>query len=67
MERVRAMTEYKTGNACVRIHGGTDRKKLQEATIRFLQQVELHRRKEANEKRKETDKRATEVDRAMGA
>lgn len=49
------MTEYRQGNACVRIHGGTDRKKLQDATIRFLQQVELHRRKEANEKRKKAD------------
>ena len=49
--------EYRTGNACVRIHGGTDQDKLRNATIRFLNQVELHKRKEANEKSKEADKR----------
>lgn len=29
----------------VKIHGNTDRNKLKEATIRFLKQVEKHRKK----------------------
>lgn len=61
------MMEYRTGNACVRIHGGTDRDKLQEATLRFLKNVELHRRKVANEKSKEAHTGAKKTDRALGA
>lgn len=40
-----AMTEYKIGNAVVRMHGECDREKLKEATTIFLKKAEAQRRK----------------------
>lgn len=34
------MTEYKTNNVCVRIHGSTERNKLEKATLEFLKAAE---------------------------
>lgn len=42
------MTEFKIGNAVVRIHGNPDRDKLKEATVAYLKKVE---RKKRNEKK----------------
>ena len=39
------MTEYRTGNAVVRIHGTPDRDKLKEAAEQFLKRVEAQRQK----------------------
>lgn len=48
------MTEYKIGNATVRIHGSVDREKLKAATERYLKKVEaqkkIHKRRKENEK-----------------
>lgn len=39
------MTEYKVGNATVRIHGSPDMENLKAATTKFLKQVEIQRKK----------------------
>ena len=44
-------SDFKVGNATVRIHGEVDREKVKEATARYLKKVEakkkeIHRRKE---------------------
>ena len=39
------MTEYKVGNATVRIHGSPDMENLKAATVKFLKQVEMSRKK----------------------
>lgn len=42
------MTEYKIGNAIVRIHGEADKEKIKAATERFLKQIE--KKKKVNKK-----------------
>ena len=39
------MTEYKIGNATVRIHGTVDREGLKTATERFMKKVLIEKRK----------------------
>lgn len=39
------MTEYKIGNAVVRIHGTADREKIKAATEKFLKKVEAAKKK----------------------
>ena len=41
------MTEYKIGNAIVRIHGEADKEKIKSATERFLKQVEKKKKEKA--------------------
>jgi hypothetical protein len=54
------MTEYKIGNAIVRMHGKPDQANLEAATARFLAKVEQRRRKQAKE-RSGQDGRKTDV------
>ena len=54
------MTEYKIGNAIVRMHGTPNRENLEAATARFLAKVEQQRRKQAKE-RSGKDGRKTDV------
>lgn len=42
------MTEYKIGNATVRIHGAADKEKIKVATELFLKKVEKNKRRKAN-------------------
>ena len=45
------MTEYKTNNATVRIHGNADRENVEKATIKFMKEVmkcKKERKKEAS-------------------
>lgn len=44
------MTEYKIGNATVRIHGSADQEKIKAATTLFLKKVDAARRKEKERK-----------------
>lgn len=44
------MTEYKTKNATIRIHGAVDRDAIKAATIAFMKKVERKRRNENSEK-----------------
>lgn len=39
------MTEYKIGNATVRIHGAADQEKIMAATTIFLKKVETAKKK----------------------
>lgn len=39
------MTEYKLGNATVRIHGTANQEKIRDATVEFLKAVETRKRK----------------------
>lgn len=53
MQSTEQVTEYRIGNAIVRMHGTPDREKIEAATLKFMQQVEIHKRqqkKEANKK-----------------
>ena len=59
------MVEYQIGNAKVRIHGSPDPDRLREATLKFLKQAEIQRRKVQNEARKETNKGTKKVASAM--
>lgn len=44
------MTEYKIGNAIVRVHGTVDQDKIKAATVIFMKKVEKQRRsKKKNE------------------
>ena len=49
MQKTAQVTEYKIGNAIVRMHGTPDRGKLEAATLKFMKQVQLQkkRRKDA--------------------
>lgn len=44
------MTEYRIGNAIVRMHGTPDREKVEAAALRFLQKVEQQKRLQAKQK-----------------
>lgn len=44
-------TEYKIGNAVVRMHGEAKREIIEPAAVRFLMKVEQKKRKAAKEKR----------------
>lgn len=55
------MTEYIIGKAKVRIHGTPDPDRLKDATLKFLKQAEIQRKKVRNEARKETNKATEEV------
>lgn len=46
------MTEYKIGNAVVRIHGTADPETIKAATEKFLKKVEAAKRKKEKEKQK---------------
>ena len=61
------MTEYKIGNATVRVHGTPDPDNLKAATLKFLKQVEQQRKKARNEARKEPYKIPKEVPSTMEA
>ena len=53
MQSTEQVTEYRIGNAIVRMHGTPDREKIEAATLKFMRRVELHKRqqmKEANKK-----------------
>ena len=43
------VTEYKIGRATVRMHGTPDREKLEAATLKFMQQVQLRKRQQQKE------------------
>lgn len=45
------MTEYKIGNAVVRMHGTPNREIIEPAAARFLAKVEQKKRKAAKERR----------------
>ena len=38
------MTEYKTQNATVRIHGSAEREKVEKATIKFVKAIQKRKR-----------------------
>lgn len=40
------MTEYRIGNATVRLHGTPDTERVKKATTAFLKRVEAQRKKE---------------------
>lgn len=42
------MVEYRCGNAIIRIHGETEREKLEEATMKFLKKVQKAKEKNNN-------------------
>lgn len=44
------MTEYRIGNATIRLHGTPDADKVKTATERFLKRVEAKRKKEGMKK-----------------
>lgn len=44
------MTEYKIGNATVRIHGTANQEKIRDVTVEFLKAVEAKKRKTKKEK-----------------
>lgn len=44
------MTEYKIGNAIVRMHGTPDREKVEAATLKFLNKIERQKRQKAKQK-----------------
>lgn len=44
------MTEYRIGNATIRLHGTPDVDKVKTATERFLKRVEAKRKKEGMKK-----------------
>lgn len=43
------MTEVKNGNATVRIHGSTDQKRLEVATLKFLKAAEQQKRRKKHD------------------
>ena len=47
MQSTEQVTEYKIGRAIVRMHGTPDREKLEAATLKFMKQVQLQKKKEA--------------------
>lgn len=49
MQGTDQITEYKIGKATVRMHGTPDREKLEAATLKFMQQVQIRK----NQKKKE--------------
>ena len=51
------MTEYRIGNAIVRMHGTPDRAKVEAAALRFLQKAEQQKRQKAKQKGGETHAR----------
>lgn len=44
--------EYKIGKAIVRMHGTPDRENLEAATLKFMKQVMLQKRKQQKEEQK---------------
>lgn len=44
------MTEYRIGNATVRLHGTPDADKVKTATTEFLKRIEAKRKKEGMKK-----------------
>lgn len=46
------MTEYRTGNALVRIHGSVEREKIKESTIRFIKGVMKCQKQKARERQR---------------
>lgn len=57
-ERMTAMTEYKIGNAIVRMHGKPDQANLEAATARFLNKVVQQRRKQEKERSGKDERKA---------
>ena len=55
------MVEYQIGNAKVRVHGSPDPDRLREATLKFLKQAEIHRKKVRNETRVQTNKKTVHL------
>lgn len=49
MQSTAQVTEYKIGKAVVRMHGTPDREKLEAATLKFMQQVQLRKRHQQKE------------------
>lgn len=50
MQSTAQVTEYKFKNATVRMHGSPDRKKLEEAAIQFLKDIEKQRQQKGERK-----------------
>jgi len=52
MQSTEQVTEYRIGNAIVRMHGTPDREKVEAATLKFMKQVELRRRQKMREEQR---------------
>lgn len=55
------MTEYKIGNAIVRMHGTPNREIIEPAAARFLAKVEQKKRKAAKERREADAQRQADL------
>lgn len=49
MQATEQVTEYKIGRAIVRMHGTPDREKVEAATLKFMKQVQLCKKKQQKE------------------
>lgn len=52
MQSTAPAAEYRIGKAIVRMHGTPDREKLEEATLKFMRQVEMRKRQQKKEEQK---------------
>ena len=52
MQSTSQVTEYRIGNAIVRMHGTPDREKVEAATLKFMKQVQLRKKQQKKEETK---------------
>ncbi len=52
MQSTEQVTEYRIGQAIVRMHGMPDREKVEAATLKFMKQVQLCKKKQQKEAHK---------------